>query len=135
MLLGPCGRHRVDASGESAVCSAKAREKGQDRRRRMFPGCPQQLPRPAAHFTPQAATGHGLGSPSSPPAPTLLLLRLGQKAKASGGSGARLQAVARGCSSGMAMLQHLPRLYGRGRMGESGEEAPCSRTGSPVDWC
>lgn len=71
MLLGPCGRRRVDASGESAGCSAKAREKVQDRRRRMFLGCPQQLPRPAApkaaHFTPQAATGHGLGAPSSPP--------------------------------------------------------------------
>lgn len=89
MLLGPCGRRRVDASGESAGCSAKAREKVQDRRRRMFLGCPQQLPRPAApkaaHFTPQAATGHGLGAPSSPPSTHL----------AASGAGAKSQSLRR----------------------------------------
>lgn len=97
--------------------------------------CPDRLLRrllTSPHKQPRAT---GWGPPAPPPVPTLLLLGLGQKAKASGGSGARLRAAARGCSSGTAMLQHLPRLYGRGRMGESGEEAPCSRTGSPVDWC
>lgn len=114
---GHVGGHGVDVAGESAVCSAEAQERGQDR---WWGGCswdihPQLLPRPtapkAAQFTPQAATSPGPGAPNSPPAPTLLVPGWGKEPKppAAQGLGSRQRHAAAspawrcsstGCSAG-----------------------------------
>lgn len=126
----------MDAARENTMCSGEGPgSAAAGMFLRTSPAAAQSNCPKGCSLYPTSSHGPWAGGPQLPPAPTLLLLGQGQRAKASSGSGAQLRAVAHGCSSSVAMLWHPPRLYSRGRTAESGEEAPCSRTGSPVDWC